>query len=193
MSLYHHVPGKEALVDGMVEVVVAEVAAAHAGVADEGDWRGVVRRRCLAAREVMLTHPWAPAVVATRTQAPAPSFLLYEELMGTVFRAGFDVELAHRTIHALGSLVLGFSNELFDPAPGDEPDAQEEAEAMAAATAMLPNLARLAEGVVHQRDGALSFCDTQAEFAFTLDVVLDGLDARRASAAGPPSRRRPAR
>ena len=184
MSLYHHVPGKEALVDGMVEVVVAEIAGAHLAVADEAEWRAVVRRRCLAARQVMLAHPWAPAVVATRTQAPAPSFLLYEALMGTVFRAGFDVELAHRTIHTLGSLVLGFTNELFDPAPGDEPDAEEEAEAMAAATAAMPNLARLAEGVVHERDGALSVCDTQAEFAFTLDVVLDGLESRRASAAG---------
>jgi hypothetical protein len=41
--------------------------------------------------------------------------------------AGFDYDLAHRAIHSLGSLVLGFTNELFDPDPGTDGEIDEEA------------------------------------------------------------------
>jgi hypothetical protein len=53
-------------------------------------------------------------------------------------------------------------------------------EAMAAA---LPHLARLAASAVHEVRDSLSTCDTQAEFEFTLGLVLDGLEARRLATA----------
>ncbi len=76
MSLYHHLPGKDALLDGLVESVIAEVhteVAADGG--DAGDWRARLRRRFLAARRVMLRHPWAPAVIGSRLSMPAEVML----------------------------------------------------------------------------------------------------------------------
>ncbi|NKY41762.1 TetR/AcrR family transcriptional regulator C-terminal domain-containing protein, partial [Cellulomonas septica] len=140
-----------------------------------------VRRRCLAARDVMLRHPWAPGLVAAQTTSPPSVWPVYEQLVGTLTEAGFDDDLAHRAIHALGSMLLGFSRELFEPEGGTlAPDP-------AATTTVgedLPNLARMAASVVHETDGALSVCDTRAEFAFTLDLVLAGLDRHRLARTG---------
>ena len=47
MSLYYHLPAKEALLDGVVETVLNEIGAAVAEVGDTpaGDWRAVPTRR----------------------------------------------------------------------------------------------------------------------------------------------------
>ncbi|WP_312877606.1 TetR family transcriptional regulator [Lentzea indica] len=62
MSLYYHLPAKEALLDGVVETVLAEIDAATARLPTNGDddWRARIRRQFLAARQVMLRHPWMP-------------------------------------------------------------------------------------------------------------------------------------
>ena len=182
MSLYHYVDDKKALLAGLAEVVVGEVVAATSGHAVEGavegqyDWRDVVRARCLAARQVMLRHPWAPSLLTTQSQVPPNAFLIFEPLVGTMVEAGCSYELAHRAIHSLGSLVLGFTQELFEPTAEDGGTSPEEMEAMAAA---MPYLSKLGEVAVHEIEGSLSVCDTQSEFEFTLGLILDGLEAHR--------------
>jgi AcrR family transcriptional regulator len=179
MSLYHHVKDKKDLLAGLAEAVVGEVllAARAPGIGDEAqDWRDVVRARCLGARQVMHRHPWAPPLLVSQPTAPPSVYAVYEELVSTMVGAGFGYDLAHRAIHALGSLVLGFAQELFEPAVDDDGSSPQEAAAMAA---HLPHLSRLGELALHETEGALSVCDTQAEFEFTLGLVLDGLEARR--------------
>ncbi len=73
MSLYYHLPGKEGLLDGLAETVVAEIDAAARAPSRPGrtgDWRTQLRRRFLAAREVMLRHPWAPGLLGSRPSIP---------------------------------------------------------------------------------------------------------------------------
>ena len=53
------------------------------------------------------------------------------------------------------------------------------AEEMPAIVSAMSHLATLAEVAVHEAEGPLSFCDTQAEFEVNLGLVLDGLEARR--------------
>ncbi len=65
---------------------------------------------------------------------------------------------------------------LFEPTADDEGTSAQQTAAMAAA---LPHLARLAEVALHEAEGSLSVCDSQAEFEFTLDLILDGLEVRR--------------
>ncbi|WP_088319645.1 TetR/AcrR family transcriptional regulator [Kineosporia sp. R_H_3] len=191
MSLYHYVD-KKALLAGLTEAVVGEIAVAALDApplppspaadpaADPAGWRDVVRRRCLAARGVMLRHPWAPPLVATQPQPPPTVYPLFEALVATMVEAGCGYELAHRAIHSLGSMLLGFTQELFEPTADDEGVASPQAEAMALA---MPHLARLAEVAVHEAEGTIGLCDTQAEFEFTLGLVLDGLEAHRRAAA----------
>jgi AcrR family transcriptional regulator len=187
MSLYHHVRGKEQLLDGMVETVVgamnAEVGAVE-GPDPAEDWRGALRSRALAARVVMLRHPWLPAVLATRTTLSPEVVRYHDAVVGILLGGGFDADLTHHALHALGSRVLGFTQELFDPGGSGEAEAQSEA-TFAALAAEVPHLARMLAEVAQTAhtdgpDATLGWCDDQSEFEFGLDVVLDGLELRRA-------------
>ncbi|PFG43733.1 TetR family transcriptional regulator [Isoptericola jiangsuensis] len=183
MSLYHHLPGKkDELLDGLIDVVAAQVAAALAdrppAEDGEGAWVAEVRARCLAARTVMLAHPWAPPLLASRSGIRPAVFQLYEDVLGVMVRGGCSYHLAHRAMHALGSMVLGFTQELFAPGGGDDAEATEaETEAMAAA---LPYTAAMVAAEVHAAgDPTLGWCDSQTEFEFTLDLLLGGLERAR--------------
>lgn len=180
MSLYHYVKGKAELLAGLVEVILDEIiAATEADDAAAGDeeWDRAVRRRCLTARVVMLRHPWASGVIAAHDTIPPNSFFIYEKLIGTLVGGGFNYDLAHRAIHALGSMVLGFAQELFDPGTGGDEEVSEEA--MEHMAASMPHLMAMAEMAFHESGGGLSTCDTQAEFEFTLSLILDGLGRAR--------------
>jgi AcrR family transcriptional regulator len=179
MSLYNHVAGKEAILDGAIELVVGEILE---GVEDEtlsgpAEWKTVTRRRILAAREVMLRHRWAPKVLETRNEMSAVVLRYYDGLLGLMFAGGFSADLAHHAMHALGSRALGFTQELY------EEDADVPAETVSAmATQMaaeFPNLAEMLKVVTHDADTTLGWCDDQFEFEFGLDLLLDGLERRR--------------
>jgi AcrR family transcriptional regulator len=181
MSLYYHVANKEALLDGVVETIIGEVEEELGGfdVAEgEREWKRVLRHRILTARRVMLRHPWAPAVIETRTTM-TPTLLRYmDTLLGILIEGGFSNDLGHHAMHALGSRALGFSQELF--APDDPQDGDEEATAMLAELApQLPYIVGMMVEVAHDDpDSTLGWCDDQSEFEFGLDLLLDGLEAR---------------
>ncbi len=121
MSLYHHVANKEALLDGMVDAVVAELNAAAGpggGPQAERDWAAALRTRMLTARTVMLRHKWLPAVLESRTSLSPPLTAYFEGVLATLRAGGFSYDLAHHALHALGSRAIGFSQELFDPGKG---------------------------------------------------------------------------
>jgi len=171
MSLYNHVRDKEDLLDGIVDVVVAEIEPAANGP----DWQSTLRETILAARRTLLRHPWAARVIESRA-APSPSTLRHmERVMDIVRSAGFSLDLAHHALHVLGSRVLGFSQDLFD----DSEDARPDPEAAALLARQLAvSHPRLGELAAATHDGGLGGCDDDVEFAFGLDLILDGLDRR---------------
>ncbi len=184
MSLYHHVAGKDALLDGIADLVLGEVLEAVAAEPDADDvaegrvrWADAVRARVLAARTVLLGHPWAPVVIASRPAIGFTASRHVDALVGLMRAGGLSHDLIHHGLHALGSRLYGFTQEVGEPDPSA-------ADARAAARAMidrLPHLAAMLEAVAHDDPGStLGWCDDQSEFEFALDVILDGL-ARRAS------------
>ncbi|MCF4119708.1 TetR/AcrR family transcriptional regulator [Antribacter sp. KLBMP9083] len=183
MSLYHHLPGKADLLDGLVDVVAAEVATEIAGRdLPAEDWRAEVSARCLTARTVMLRHPWAPGLMGSRSTVPPVVYGLYEGVVGAMVRGGLSYRLAHRALHALGSMVLGFTQEVFRPAEAGGSLEPELAEAgLAAIVDALPYTAAMITTEMHDAtDPVLGWCDSQTEFEFTLDLLLDGLERARA-------------
>jgi len=181
MSLYNHVANKDDLLDGMVEAIVDEVlrdVATREPPGTPDDWKRVARVRILTAREVMLAHPWAPAVIETRTEMTPELVAYFDGLLGILLAGGMSFDLGHHAMHALGSRALGFSQELFVPDDTQEPSGPELRE-MAAA---FPNLAGMLQAVSHDGDEpVLGWCDDQTEFTFGLDLILDGLDRLRRS------------
>lgn len=176
MSLYHYVSGKEALLDGLVEAVIAQFGN---GLAVDGDWRAAMRHRCLGAREVMRAHPWAPSLIASRTTIPQSLFLYFDGVLATMVDGGLDHHLAHRGLHALGTMVLGFVQEPFSSATASgQADVSEER--LAAMAEMVPHLTAMMAAEVHDAgDDVLGWCDSDAEFSFTLGLLLDGLERAR--------------
>ena len=184
MSLYHHVANKEALLDGLVDVVVEELNAEvgpGGGPQAERDWAAAMRARILTARTVMLRHKWLPSVLESRASVSAPLVAYYEGVLATLRAGGFSNDLAHHTLHALGSRAIGFSQELFDPAKGGG-DAEQSGADIAAMAEAFPHLMAMMAEVAHDDpDSTLGWCDDQTEFEFGLDVLLDGLERRRAA------------
>jgi AcrR family transcriptional regulator len=182
MSLYNHVSNKDDILNGVVEVVAVEIVAAVEGIDPEGDareeWKGVARRRMLAAREVMLRHRWAPAVFESRTDIPAPLLAYYDSLLRLMRQGGMSLDLAHHAMHALGSRAIGFSQELFVTDDKD-PDPEMVGMMIRQMSAHYPDLADLLKIVVHDPDSTLGGCDDQFEFEFGLDLLLDGLERLR--------------
>ncbi|NIK62379.1 TetR/AcrR family transcriptional regulator C-terminal domain-containing protein [Kribbella shirazensis] len=178
MSLYHHVANKGDLLDGIVDLVMAEIdeLAERTAVPDD-DWQQAMRRRILSAREVMLKHPWAPRLFETRTTMSLAMIRYHDQLVGLMRAGGFSYDLAHHALHALGSRALGFSQELFDPAAGAGPGSERMLRDMAD---QVPHLVGMVTEIAHDDpDSTIGWCDDQAEFEFALDLLLDGLDRRR--------------
>jgi len=178
MSLYYHVARKEDILDGVVDVIAREINEAVARIREpspDAGWKAAVRERILTARQLLLTHPWAPAVFDTRA-GPNPEILrYYDGLLGLMRDGGFSYDLAHNALHALGSRALGFSQELF--VPGDGASRDQAAAALEGMARQFPHLAGMLAEMVHDTPGStLGWCDDQAEFEFGLDLLLDGLD-----------------
>ncbi|GLX17857.1 TetR/AcrR family transcriptional regulator C-terminal domain-containing protein [Streptomyces lavendulae] len=177
MALYKHVANKEQLLDGMLDSVVGEIDPPEPGP----DWRHVVRRRILSARQVLLRHRWAYRVIESRT-VPTPAVLGYLDSMIGVFRdGGFSADLTHHVMHAMGSRLLGFSQELFDDSTAAAGSAGPPDPAAASALAeRYPRIAELAAAAAHDGGSVVGGgCDDQFEFEFALDLLLDGFERLR--------------
>jgi AcrR family transcriptional regulator len=171
MALYKHVANKEGLLDGMVDVVVAEIDPPAEGAG----WKDTIRQRILSARQVQLRHPWVPQMIKTRTQA-TPIVLDYmDSLSGTFRSGGFSADLTHQVMHALGSRMWGFTLEVFPTTPPADPDLRAASFSHLAAT--YPHLSEIAMPGAYDEDStAGQGCDDQLEFEFGLDVLLDGFE-----------------
>jgi AcrR family transcriptional regulator len=175
MSLYTHVRNKEDLLDGMVDAVIGEIPTSTGGAG----WKASLRQMSLAARSVVLTHPWAPRPIESRTTLGPAALRYVNAVLGILREGGFTVAQAHHALHILGSRVLGFTQELFDDS-GD-PDPEAAATLAGELGAALPYVAEMALAVTHA--GTLGPCDDDTEFEFALDFILEGLDRLQ---GGPP-------
>lgn len=177
MSLYNHVANKEEILNGMVDVVVGEIELSAGGAG----WKADMRHRALAAREVLLRHPWAPGVIESRSD-PTPTMMKYlDSTIGMFLDGGFSIDLTHHSMHAIGSRIWGFTQELFDDSDSPAESPEEAALLIQQMTAGFPNMSAMMKEITH--DGESSFgqgCDDQAEFEFALDLILDGLERLRA-------------
>jgi AcrR family transcriptional regulator len=178
MSLYYHVANKDALLDGVADLILGEIIDVTNQIEiSSGDWKRILRQRILAAREILLRHPWAPGIIESRTNMSTSSLRYFDSLIGLLLEAGFSIDLAHHALHALGSRALGFTQEMYDDSePLDD-------EALAVFLEQVadeyPHITTMVKGISHDADTTLGWCDDQFEFEFGLDLILDGLERLR--------------
>ncbi len=170
MTLYHHVANKEAILDGIVDRVFAEIDLPPTGVG----WREAISRRCTSARAVLAAHPWATALMETRT-SPGPATLDHHEaVLVCLRRGGLSVTLTAHAYAVLGSFVYGFAlQEAGLPLEGPEQVAGLAEQILAGMPEeRYPFLTELTREHV-LRPGY----DFGTSFTVGLDLLLDGLSA----------------
>jgi AcrR family transcriptional regulator len=170
MSLYHHVPGgKQALLDGMVDLVFGEIELPAA----DGDWKEAMRRRAVSAREVLARHPWAINLMESR-RTPGPANLRHHDaVIGCLRQAGFPVALTAHAYSILDAYVYGFAvQEASLPFDTPEETAELASEMMEAFPVdAYPHLTEFA--VQHVLQPGYDYGD---EYQFGLELILDGLE-----------------
>jgi AcrR family transcriptional regulator len=179
MALYRHVRDKDDLLDGVVEAVVAGIDLPPKDADRAKDWRADMRTLAIDSRQQMLRHPWAPPLLVRRTTVGPATLRHVDTVLGILSRAGFSIEMAHHALHVLGSRVFGFTQDPFDESTDADADPAQSAAFAAAIAPTLPHVAELAMAATH--GGALGGCDDDVEFAFGLDLILDGLERQRTS------------
>ncbi|GAA1650994.1 TetR/AcrR family transcriptional regulator C-terminal domain-containing protein [Georgenia ruanii] len=169
MSLYHHVANKDAILDGIVDMVFAEMELPSPG----GDWRAELARRATSARGVLRRHPWAIALMESRA-VPGPANLRHHDaVLGTLRKAGFSVPMTAHAYALLDAYVYGFAVQ--EAALPFGPDSPPDVTASIAAQISpddYPHLVELA--TTHAMQPGYDFGD---EFKFGLGVILDALAA----------------
>jgi AcrR family transcriptional regulator len=167
-SLYNHVSGKDDLLLGMADLVIAEIDLPSG----DAGWREAMRRRAMSARQLFARHPWAAALIDTRMQAQ-PSGLAYaDRVLGTLLRAGLTPALAGNAFLVLDSYIYGYERQRSILARDDGGDSTDAARDVADAIppGAFPALMQVAAAYARQP------FDDDAGFAFGLDLLLDGIE-----------------
>ncbi len=169
MTIYHHVPSKEEIIDGMVEIVFSEI---DLPPTDE-DWKSAMRKRCISAREVLRRHPWAAPLMESR-MSPGPANLGHHEaVLACLRRGGLSLQMTAHAYAILDGFVYGFCfDEAVLPAQGTGEEFAELTAEIAAAFDPddYPHLVEFSTQHVFQP--GYNFGDS---FEFGLDLIIEGL------------------
>ncbi len=179
MSLYNHVANKDEILDGIVEMVVAEFA-----LPSEGDpWEVALRKTARSIHEVLLRHPWAAALVESRVTPSAVRFRYSDALIGTLRRAGFSIEAAFKAQLMVSSFIYGFTLQEVSW-PFDQDKLQDAAATLQPQVAPdeHPYLTEMIGWIVQHRALNANLQDARAfesEFELGLDLIFEGLEKLR--------------
>jgi AcrR family transcriptional regulator len=177
MSLYKHVANKQAMLDGLVELVFAQMALPPARLG----WKSGLRARTIAARTVLLEHRWAAALIEGSLTPGAERLRHHDALIGLLRAGGFSVELAYHAYLTIDSYLYGFVlQEIWWPFEPEQRPELIDALRPAVQLAQYPHLAELMAHVSRRaRKRATRVSAYAREFEFGLDLILDGLEREK--------------
>ena len=167
MSLYKHVANKEAVLDGIIDLVARELEAPTT----RGNWKQAMRRRANSAHEVLLRHPWATMLMVSRVNI-GPNMLNYvDATLGCLHHAGFTYPQANQAWNAIDNHVYGFTlQELNFPFKPSEYVDTAKAYLPILPAGAYPHLVELSRQLITGKHDGLH------DFEFGLEFILDGLE-----------------
>lgn len=118
MSLYNHVANKGDLLDGMIDLVFAEIDPPLAG----GDWKAELRKRAISTRAALLRHRWAVGEMEGRTSHGPSNLAVHEAVLGCLRAAGFSIPMTVSAMSVQDAYIYGFALQQTDTSsqtPGD--------------------------------------------------------------------------
>ncbi len=170
MTIYHHVPNKEAIIDGMIDLVFSEIDLPPT----DAHWKQAIRQRATSARVVLARHRWAAPLMESRT-SPGPATLRHHDaVIGCLRSGGFSLEMTAHAYAVIDAFIYGFALQEANLPAIDGDDMADLAQSITAAMpeGAYPHLVEFTTEHVLQPG-----YDFGREFDFGLDVILDGLDA----------------
>ena len=168
MSLYRHVPNKEALLDGIVELIVLEI---EVPADDSGDWAEAWRHVGRSYRQAALAHPNAFPLVTMRPLNTPEALRRIDAAYNLLRRSGLDEQMSMVAFRTLASYTRGFAlEEVTGRALGARAyDAVNRLDPRDLPVDEFPRISELATRLVTADHGAV--------FESGLDLIITGLRA----------------
>jgi len=105
MSLYRHVANKDDLLDGMLDLVLAEWELPDSS----GDWADAIRTSARSVHDALRRHPWAAPLLMSGSHVRPARLGYMEFLLRKLHDAGFDADARYHVYHLLDGYISGFS------------------------------------------------------------------------------------
>ncbi len=169
MSLYHHVANKEEILDGMVDMVFAEIDLPRSDIG----WKAAMRERGASVRAALRRHPWSVSIMESRT-SPGPATLRHHDaVIGCCRAAGFSLLMTAHAFSMMDSYIYGFVMQEVNLPFDNGDDLQDLAASMEPlfAAGSYPHFIEFV--TEHALQPGYAYGD---EFDFGLDLILDGLE-----------------
>lgn len=175
MAAYYYFPNKAAVLDGIVDAVLAETPSAPA---DDAPWDVRLREMMRTARHALRAHPHALPVLSTRQPSSIASLQRAEAAVAILHAAGFAPEEAFQVLNCMAGYVVGVTLAEVGLQPGgvsDPTDAEVMAHIAQLPASEFPLLTALFRNA--------SLFDADARFEDGLDLFIAGLKARHGEPA----------
>jgi AcrR family transcriptional regulator len=167
MSLYNHVANKDEVLDGILDLVLAEMEPPASG----GEWDAAIRRSAISVHDALRRHMWAAPLLMSTGHIREARLRYMDALLGRLSEAGFSPDTTYHAYHALDGHMIGFSlwEISHSYTPLDDADVVELFDRVIPA-ATYPHLR--VHGEQHMSEGAHR---EVSAFEFGLDLILEGL------------------
>lgn len=168
MAIYYYFASKDQIVDGLVDLVFAEIELPS----DDGDWKGAMRRRAISLRDVLLRHRWAIGLLESRRTAGPANLRHHDAVIGSLRAGGMDIAMAAHAYSLIDAYVYGFAlTKLTLPfASGEEIAQVAQGIRQSSDLDAYPNFVEMMEHALEPG------YDYGAEFEYGLDVILNALE-----------------
>jgi AcrR family transcriptional regulator len=164
MSLYNHVPSKEAMLDGVAEYVLSGI---EVDADPAASWQEQVRAQARAFRQIARAHPRCTMLVVSRPAMSAAALRPFERALATLTDAGFSGADSVAMVRTFIAYVLGCLLREVGIAPSLAHPGELASQVGQPDPAAFPLLNALASELTRR--------DHDADFEFGLDLLVRAL------------------
>jgi AcrR family transcriptional regulator len=177
MSIYRHFENKDALLDGVADVLWSEVKLPESRVG----WEALLRSFATSLRALAHAHPHAYALLCKNQSLSLALLRLCDVALKQLQQAGFEQKRALEILCTVSSYAMGYAMvelSTLSPVPSERV-AEERMSDIGRLTQLMRRLPRETPARLVEVACVLTDCDMDAQFTFGLDLMLTSLKAQR--------------
>lgn len=175
MSIYRHFENKDALLDGVADVLWSEVKLPESRVG----WEALLRSFATSLRALAHAHPHAYALLCKNQSLSLALLRLCDVALEQLQQAGFEQKRALEILCTVSSYAMGYAMvELSALSPVSSEGGTPELTDIGRLTQLMRRLPRETPARLVEVACVLTDCDMDAQFTFGLDLMLTSLKAQ---------------